>query len=135
MHQESEIWNYQIHETQREFARLGSDLASIDFSNGHVTCSKLRIESQIPDKTEGSLLLPIQIPGATKSPNLHLLILDNSQHITLSDSGQHSTRLRCYFHHQCNFFIDYLNGPVLDGAVIYAGDIPLWYNEQEGTHT
>ena len=32
-------------------------------------------------------------------------------------------------------FIDYFTDPVLDGAVIYAGDIPYQYNEQEGTYT
>ena len=43
--------------------------------------------------------------------------------------------MRCYFHHQCNCFIDYVNDPFLDYAVIYAEDISFQYNEQEGTFT
>ena len=109
-------------------------------------------------KAEGSLLLPIQIgrnihdegtvPGATVSSNLHSQILDSSQYITFNDAGQHSTRMRnyfhChqhftrmrnYFHHHCNHFIDNFDDPVLDGAVIYAGDIPFQDNEQGGMYT
>ena len=75
------------------------------------------------------------ISGATASPNLHLPILDGTQYITLSDAGQHSTRMRCYFHYQFNCFIDYFDDQVPDGKVIYAGDVPFWYNEQEGMYT
>ena len=58
----------------------------------------------------------------------------NSQYITLCDVGQHSTRMRCYFHCWHNHFFDYFHDPVLDGAVIYAGDIQFWYSEQEGMY-
>ena len=129
----------------RELTRLGDDFASINISNGHVTSSKSRSKAQIPDKIERSLLLTIQIgnnsndegtiPGATVSQNLYSLILDSSQYITLSEAGQHSTRIRFYFHSQFNCFMDYVNDPVLDGTVIYAGDILFWYNEHEGTYT
>ena len=99
--------------------------------------------SQIPDKSEGSLLLPLQIrkssnnkgtmSGAITSPNLNSQILDSPQYITISDTGQHSTRMRCYFHSQHNHFIHFFNDPVPDGAVNYAGNIPFQYNEQDGT--
>ena len=69
------------------------------------------------------------------SSNLCSLIQDNSQCITLNDAGQHSTRMRCYFHCQCSCFIDYFDVTVLGGAGIYAGDIPFWYNKQEDTYT
>ena len=59
----------------------------------------------------------------------------SSKYITLSDAGKHSTRIRCYFHHQCNHLTDYFNDLVPDGAVIYAGDISFWHNEQEGMYT
>ena len=39
------------------------------------------------------------------------------------------------FPHLYYCFIDYFNDPVTDGAVIYVGDIPFWYNEQEGMYT
>ena len=92
-------------QTTRELARLGADFAMINISNSHITCSKLRNESQIHGKTERSLLLPVQngnnsydegtIPGATILLNLHLLILDSSQYINLSNASKHSTRMRC----------------------------------------
>ena len=44
----------------RELARLGADYASIVNSNSDITWSKWRSEWQVPDKTEGSLLLPTQ---------------------------------------------------------------------------
>ena len=66
---------------------------------------------------------------------LYLPILYSSQYITLSDAGHHSTRMRCYFHCKHNQVVDYFYDLVLDGAVIYAGDIPFWYIEQEGTYT
>ena len=85
------------------------------------------------DKIERSLLLPIQIgsncndegtiTGAAISVNLHSLILKSSQYNTISDADQHSTRMRCCFHHQCYCFIDDFNDPVPDDAVMYAGDI------------
>ena len=112
--------------------------------NSYVTHSQARREPQIPDKTEGSLLLSLQIenssniegttPDATASPNLSQ-ILDIHQNITLNDAGQHSVRMRYYFHYQCNCFIHYFDDPVPDGAVIHAGDFPFQYKEQEGTYT
>ena len=74
------------------------------------------------------------VPGATTSPNLHPPILDSSQYITLSDAGHHSTRMRCYFHYQCNHFIDCFDNPVPQDAVIYAGIVPFQH-EQEGKYT
>ena len=65
------------------------------------------------------------MPGATVVTNLHLPILDSSQYISLSDAGQHSTRMRSYFYCQLNCFTDYFSDPVPDGAVIYAGDFPV----------
>ena len=65
------------------------------------------------------------MPGATTWPNLHLLILDGPQYITISDATQHATRMIYYFYYQCNHFIDYFDYPIPDGAVIYAGDIPV----------
>ena len=75
------------------------------------------------------------MPGATTSWNLHLLILDSPQYITLSNASQHSTRMRCYFHYQRNGFIDYFDDPVPDCAVKYTRDIPFWYDKQEGAYT
>ena len=75
------------------------------------------------------------IPYAAVPPYLSPLNLDSSQYITLSDADPHSTRMIHYFHYQHKHFIDYLNDPVLDGAVIYAGDVPFWNDEQEGTYT
>ena len=91
------------------------------------------------------MLLPVQVennsndqgpvPGPAMTLNMHSPILKNSQYITLSDVGQHSTRIRCYFHSQQNHFLNYFHNPALDGAVIYVGDIPLWYSGKVGTYT
>ena len=43
--------------------------------------------------------------------------------------------MKCYFHHEQNCYSDYFKDPVLDGAVICAGDVPFQYNEWEGTYT
>ena len=61
----------------------------------------------MPNQTEGSLLLPLQVknnsidqglvPGTDISLNLHSPTLEHSQYITLSNIGQHSTRMQCFF--------------------------------------
>ena len=117
----------------RELPRLGANFTNINIGNRHVTHSQVRRGSQIPNKTEGSLLLPyefkdssdgeLRIPYTTTSSNLYSPILDSSQYIPLCDADQYSTRMRCYFHHQLNHFIDYFNDPVPYGAVIYAWDV------------
>ena len=118
--------------TARQLARLGGDFANIDISNRWITLSQVGRESQMPYKTEGSLLLPVQIRDssdsertihyANSSPNLNSPFLDSPQYITLSDADQHSTRMRCYYCYQCNFFIDCFDDYVPYGVVIYAGD-------------
>ena len=47
--------------TARDLAILGAGFANIDISNRHVTLSQARREFQVPDKTEGSLLLPLKV--------------------------------------------------------------------------
>ena len=79
---------------KKELERLGAYFVSIDVNNSHITYSKSKITSQIPDQAEGSLLLPRQIANSSINqgtipcmiilPNLHLLTLGNSQYITLS---------------------------------------------------
>ena len=101
-------------------------------------------ENQFPDRTEGSLLVSLQIGdisyvegtilGAKASPNLHLPNLGSPQCTTLSDAGQHYTRMRCYFHYQHNCFRDYFDDPVPDCTVIYTVDILFKYTEQEGMY-
>ena len=66
---------------------------------------------------------------------MHLLVLENSHYIPLSDAGQHSTRMRCHFCSQQNCVLDYFNNSAPDGKVIYAGDTPLQYAEKEGIYT
>ena len=91
------------------------------------------------------MLLPVSVgnksndqetgPGTAVLLNLHLPMLENSQYITLSDGGQHSTRRRCYFHHQQKHFLDYFDDPDLDGTVIMQVDNLFQYSEKEGTYT
>ena len=41
---------------------------------------------------------------------------------------QNSARMKCYFHHKQNHFLDYFINPVPDDAVIYMSDAPFQYN-------
>ena len=66
-------------------------------------------------------------------PNLHSQILASSKCITLSDEGQQSISMICYFH-QHNHSLDDFDGHVQDAAVIYAGDIPFQYSKKQGTY-
>ena len=82
-HQESILWHYQIHTSKKSWKDLGAYFVSIDVNNSHITYSKSKNTSQIPDQAEGSLLLPIQIANSSINqgtipcmiilPNLHLL--------------------------------------------------------------
>lgn len=40
-----------------------------------------------------------------------------------------------YFHCLQNHLIDFFDNPVLDGAVIFGGDVQFQYKEQEGMYT
>ena len=85
--------------------------------------------SQIPDKTEGSLLLPAKVRNNSNDQEIiSCAAISLNPHLLILDAGQYSTRMRCHFHHQHNYFLDYIDDPVMDGAVIYAGDIPIFYS-------
>ena len=43
--------------------------------------------------------------------------------------------MKCYYDCTHGCFLDYFNDPILDDAVIYAGDIPFQYNMVEGRYT
>ena len=101
--------------------------------------------SQTSDYTDGSLLLHVGaennsndqgwVPGMAVLPNLNSPITKNSPYIALSDVIQQYTKMRCYFHSHQNHFLDYISEHVLDGTVIFVGDILFWYSEREGTYT
>ena len=133
-------------QTTRELAKLGANFASIDISNSHIAHSKLKnacmYDKDLTRQKEVCYYLyevkTVQNDQGTVSGTAILLnllspILENLQYITMGDAGQHSTRMRCYFHSQ-HHFLDY-SDPVLDGAVIYAGDIPFWCSRKECTYT
>ena len=42
--------------------------------------------------------------------------------------------MKCYYNHTQHHLLNYFYDPTLDDAVIYAGDIPFWYNI-EGRYT
>ena len=43
--------------------------------------------------------------------------------------------MKCYCHHEQNYFFDYFDDPVLDNAIIYVSNVPVQYNKREGRHT
>ena len=64
----------------------------------------------------------------------HLISVDISELIILSDDSQNSTRVQCYFHCLWNHSIDYFDDTGLDSAVIYTGDVLFKYNEHKGMY-
>ena len=119
----------------RESTGLEIELTNVDINSGYATYSQWKNKSYIPN-TAGEDNLPshqnTHNHDAATSSNLHSPHRDTSELITLSDASQNSTRIQCYFHHLQDCFIDYFENPVLDGAIIYTGDVQFQYNEQEG---
>ena len=48
--------------------------------------------------------------------------------------SQSSIKIKCYCNQKHHHFLDYFNDPILDDAVIYAGDVPFHYNKIEGRY-
>ena len=90
--------------------------------------------------TEENNVLPPQEPahndnedtlaGAGVALSLHSPPTDNSNSQHLNQS-----HVNCYYNCTQHCLLDYLNDPILDDALIYAGDIPFQYNKIEGSYT
>ena len=99
----------------RDIARLEVDFTSVDINNSYATHSKLSNKSQIPFTAEENNFPPTQASNknhaveAATPLNLHLPLRDIIELITLSDAGQNSTRMLCYFHCLWNCFMDYFD--------------------------
>ena len=122
----------------RELAVLEVGLVNVDINSGYASCSYFRNKSQIPDAAREKLpptpaTSNTYIDEVATSSNLCSPLRDSSELITLSDAGQNSTRMQCYFYCLWNHFLDYFNEPVQDGAVMYTGDVPFQYRKQEVT--
>ena len=95
-------WNMAKPQMTRELVGLEVEFASVDINSSNAIHSKLRNKSQIPDtakKITYYLHKPIIISMMMRQPlNLHLPLRDSSKLINLSDDGQNSTRIWCYFH-------------------------------------
>ena len=46
-----------------------------------------------------------------------------------------NSHMKCYYSYTHGCFLEYYNDPILDDAMIYAGDIPFQYNKVEGRYT
>ena len=125
----------------RELAGLEVDFTHANIDNSYNTCNKLRNKSKIPDAAKENNLAPIQASnnahdGEAATPsNLCSPPSDSIELIILSDASQSFTTMWCYLHYLWNWFIDYFDDPVPDGAVIYNGDVPCQYNKKEGMYT
>ena len=49
--------------------------------------------------------------------------------------SQKAARMKCYFHHEQNHFLDNFKDPVPDGAVVHVGSAPFKYNERAAKYT
>ena len=49
--------------------------------------------------------------------------------------NQSSVKMKCYYHHKHCYFLDYINNPISDDAVIYTSDMPFQYNKRECRYT
>ena len=105
------------------------------------THSKSRNKSQLPDGAKENNSPPTQASNDTHydeaafPSNLHSPPRDNSELITLRNACQGLTGMQCYFHLLRSCFIEYINDPVPDGEIIYAGSALFQYNEQDDTYT
>ena len=123
----------------RELARLKVDFTSVDINNSYATHSKLSNKSQTPGVAEENNLWPTQASnntnagGETAIPSICIHYLGTAQNWS-SLAMPVRTLLECDAISTA-YFIDYFDDPVPDGAVIYAGDVPFQYNEQEGMCT
>ena len=54
---------------------------------------------------------------------------------TSMNISQNSARMKCFFCHEQNCFLDYFDNPVPDDAVIYISDNPFQFNERESRCT
>ena len=70
--------------------------------------------------------------GVATTSSLLSLLKNNPICMSLS---QNSAKMKCYFHLKQNCFLGYFKEPVLDGAVIYVGDVPFQYIKRECMYT
>ena len=99
----------------RVLVKLEADFTSVDINNSYATHSKSNNKSQIPDTAKENNLLPKEAINKTcgdeaATPfNLHSPLRESSELITLSNTGQSSTRMQCYFHCLQSCFTEYFD--------------------------
>ena len=49
--------------------------------------------------------------------------------------SQNSARIKCYFHYDQNWFLDYFEHSALNGAIIYEGDVIFQWKKWEHKYT
>ena len=112
----------------RELASLRADLTSTDVNEGYITYRKSKINSTVQATEENNVLLPQEpahnennsvLAGAATALSLLSPPTDNSNSQDINKS-----HIKCYYDCMHHHFLDYFNDPILDDAVIYAGDIP-----------
>ena len=109
-------------------------------NEGNATQSKLNNNSRIHGARENSMLLAQTIrnddneealAGAAAAASL---LSPSANNLARTNIFLNSVRMKCYFHHEQNCFLDYFDDPILDDAVIYTRDIPFQDNEKEGRY-
>ena len=79
-------------------------------------------------------LLPLQTMNSNHNEEvlagvvtkMNILLPPNNE-LPSTKFNQISARMKCYFHHEQNCFLDYFDDPLPDDAVIYVSDVPFQY--------
>ena len=125
----------------RKLANSGVNFTDIDIKEGYATQSKQKANSLLHGRGENNMLPPQIInrdhekealTGVTTAMSLPSPPKNNS---TCTNHCQNSTRMKCSFHHKQNCFLDYFKDAVLDGAVIYVGDVLLQFKLGDSRYT
>ena len=109
----------------RGLVNLGVNFTDVDVSDSYTTQSKSRDNSPLKGTGENNLL-PLQtinsgnseeaVTGATPASSLPSPPKNSSTCMNLS---QKSPRMKCYFHHEQNCYLDYFKDPLPDSSVFY----------------
>ena len=143
----STVWNLAQPnlQTTKEFAKFEANFATIDINNSHITCRKSKSVLQTPDQIERSLLLPVwfEMIVMIKEQYLvqpyHWICICWSSKIFITSPWVMQVTILWEWGAisivNKSHILDYFDDPVLDSAVISAGDFLFWNSKKEVMYT
>ena len=134
------IYNIVQSKVNRGLANQGVIHTNVDMNESFATQSKLRTNSPLQGGGENNLLpsQTIIIIRAVRQQLMQWTGQINSLPLRtiqmVKNICQNSARMKGYFYHEQNHFIDYSDDLVPDDSVIYVSNGPFKYNEREGSY-